>query len=208
MPHTDRVHQHARWPSGWSSGRSSYAWLLPFGDQQGMRRLVNSYQYALRELPGFDLVPLEWLHIVVQEVGFTDAVPPESIGDLLQAAQKHLQGTSPLQLTFHAAKVLSESLALPAEPAAAVPQLRSTLRQASASVVGSSMLPAEPAEIDTHVNLAMSTSEGPSAFASAVLSTAEAEPTVVDVPAVSLVRLNRDHSTNEWETVARVPFGG
>ena len=51
LPHADQVRNHARWRPGWHSGRTSYAWLLPFADQPGLRHLVNQYQYAMRDLP-------------------------------------------------------------------------------------------------------------------------------------------------------------
>ncbi len=74
MPHADQVRNYARWRPGWYAGRTSYAWLLSLGGQPGLRDLVNQYQYAMRDLPGFDPVPLEWMHILVQEVGFSDEV--------------------------------------------------------------------------------------------------------------------------------------
>ena len=208
MPHADQVRNHARWLEGWSSGRTSYAWLLPLADQPGLRQLVNQYQYALRDLPGFDLVPLEWMHILVQEVGFTDEVDESQIKSLLDTTRERLAGEAPLTLAFHRAVVLPESLALPAEPQSAVSELRTTLRETITTALPSATLPAEPQEIDKHVSLAYSTSEGPAVFAVATLGGTVVDPITAKVPSVSLVKLNRDHACSEWETVERVPFGG
>lgn len=206
MSHADQVRNHARWRSGWDPGRTSYAWLLPLGDQPGLRELANQYQYALRDLPGFDPVPLEWMHILLQEVGFTDEVPQARANTLLDAARTRLASTAPPRLTFQEGVVLPESLALPAEPGAALSDLRSTLREVTTEVIAESALPEEPEETDQHVSLAYSTADGPAVFAKAVLEGTEVAPTTVRVPAVSLVRLNRDHSSSEWETVDSVPF--
>ncbi|GAA3362267.1 2'-5' RNA ligase family protein [Saccharopolyspora gregorii] len=207
LPHADQVRNHARWRPGWHSGRTSYAWLLPFADQPGLRNLVNQYQYALRDLPGFDLVPLEWMHILVQEVGFTDEVPPERTDELVAAAGERLAGFNPLALAFHRAVVLPESLSLPAEPQTSLWDLRERLRAATADVLGAEQLPAEPEEVDRHISLAFSTTEGPAIFAVATLGGTDVDPTTAKSSAVSLVRLNRDHSCSEWETIAQVPLG-
>lgn len=207
MPHADQVRNHARWRPGWHSGRTSFAWLLPLADQSGLRRLVNQYQYALRELPGFDLVPLEWMHILVQEAGFTDEVSEDQVQPLIESARRRLESSAPLSLAFHRAMVLPESLALPAEPQSTLLDLRSTLRAATGDVVGEPSVPSEPEDTDQHVSLAYSTTDGPAIFAVATLGGTEVEPITAKVDSVSLVRLNRDHSCSEWEPLARVPFG-
>ncbi len=209
MQHADQVRNHTRRREGWHSGRTSYAWLLPLGDQPGLRHLVNQYQYALRDLPGFDPVPLEWMHVLVQDVGFTDEVPEAGTATLLDAARTRLAGTPPMPLTFQDAVVLPESLALPARPEAALDDLRSALRDVSTDAVAGETLPGEPEETDRHVSLAYPTADGPAVFAAAVLDATEVEAATVHVPSVSLVRLTRDHSSgSEWETIDRVEFGG
>lgn len=206
MPHAEQVRSHARWRPGWHSGRTSYAWLLPLADQPGLRQLVNEYQYALLDLPGFDLMPLEWMHILVQDVGFTDEVDEDNLDPLLDAARQRLASTAPLALAFHRAVVLPESLALPAEPQSALDELRAELRRASADVVGE--LPGEPDETDRHPALAYSSAEGTGVFAAATLGAAAVEPATVKIGSVALVRLSRDHSCTEWEVLAEVPLGG
>ena len=74
-------------------------------------------------------------------------------------------------------------------------------------VVGAEQLPGEPEEVDRHISLAFSTTEGPAIFAVATLSSTDVDPTTAKTGSVSLVRLSRDHSCSEWETVAQVPLG-
>ncbi|CAM00677.1 2'-5' RNA ligase superfamily protein [Saccharopolyspora erythraea NRRL 2338] len=207
MPHADQVRSHARWRPGWTSGRTSYAWLLGLADQPGLRRLVNEYQYALRDLPGFDLVPLEWMHILVQEAGFTDEVGDADLDRMVTAVGDRLAGSSPLTLAFHHAVVLPESLALPAEPQSSLHELRADVRGALTEVLGEEAVPAEPEDTDRHVSLAHSTTEGPAIFAVATLGATAVEPTTAKVGSLSLVRLSRDHSNSEWEVITDVSFG-
>jgi 2'-5' RNA ligase len=204
MPHADQVRSHARW----RSGHISVAWLVPLADHAGLRRLVNQYQYALRELPGFDLVPLEWMHILVQEVGFTDDIPRARMDALLDAARKRLAQAPPMTLAFHRAVVLPESLVLPAEPHSSLLELRSTIREASAEALPDVELPGEPEETDKHVTLAYSSSVGPAVFAVAALENTAVDPTTARIPSVSLVELSRDHFCGEWQTVGEAAFEG
>lgn len=206
MPHADQVRISSRWLPGWEPGRRGLAWLIPLSDQQGLRQLANGYQYALVDLPGFDLVPLEWMHMLVQDVGFEDVVGSDRVEPLAAAARERLSALSPLALSFHQGVVLPESLALPAEPQSALDELRAALRQASADVVGE--LPDEPDETDRHPALAYSSAEGTGVFAAATLGAAMVEPATAKVDSVHLVRLSRDHSCTEWETLTEVPLGG
>lgn len=206
MPHADQVRIRSRWQPGWEPGRRGLAWLIPLADQPGLRQLANGYQYALVDLPGFDLVPLEWMHVLVQDVGFEDEVGADKVEPLAAAARERLSGTAPLALTFHQGVVLPESLALPAEPQSALDELRAELRRASADVVGE--LPGEPDETDRHPALAYSSAEGTGVFAAATLGAAAVEPATVKIGSVALVRLSRDHSCTEWEVLAEVPLGG
>ncbi|MEY8040181.1 2'-5' RNA ligase family protein [Saccharopolyspora cebuensis] len=207
MPHADQVRNHARWRPGWHAGRTSYAWLLPFSDQPGLRTLVNNYQYALRELPGFDLVPLEWMHILVQEVGFTDEIDDAALDSLVAETRSRLARIAPFTLVFQRALVQPESLSLPAEPQTTVTELRSAVRGGAAAVLGEGGLPPVPEDVDRHVSLAHSTTEGPAIFAVATLSATEVDPATAKVGALSLVELNRDHSCPEWRPVTQVPLG-
>lgn len=207
MPHADQVRIRSRWLPGWQPGRRGLAWLIPVAGLPGLRQLANGYQYALVDLPGFDLVPLEWMHILVQDVGFEDELGADRVDPLAESARKHLASTDPLTLSFHQAVVLPESLALPAEPQSALDDLRATLRRASADVIGED-LPGEPDGTDRHPALAYSSAEGTGVFAAATVGAAMVEPATAKVGTVSLVRLSRDHSCTEWETLAEVPLGG
>lgn len=204
--HADQVRNHTRWLEGWSSGRSSFAWLLALADQPGLRNLVNQYQYALRDLPGFDPVPLEWMHILVQEVGFSDEITQPQLDALLDTTRTRLAGHGSLSLAFHRAVVLPESLALPAEPQSAITEIRAAVRDAAGSVLPG-RVPDEPLEIDKHVSLAYSNADGPAVFAVATLSGTVVDPITTKVPNLSLVKFNRDHACSEWETIARIPLG-
>ncbi|NYH79704.1 hypothetical protein FHR84_003042 [Actinopolyspora biskrensis] len=206
MPHADQVRKHAPWNRGLRSG-SSLAWLLPLGDRPELRKLANQYQYSLRDLPGFDPVPLEWMHILLQEVEDNEQAPAGRAEELLRAARERLSSFAPLSLSFHGGLVLSESLALPAEPQATLTDLRGRLREVTAEVLGSEP-PETPDEIDQHVSLAYATADGPAVFAKATLDATVADPVTLSVPAISLVELNREQACSEWNRIGEVELSG
>lgn len=174
--------------------------------QEPLTQLVNQYQYGLFDLPGFDPVPLEWLHLLLSEVGFSDEIDEEQINDLITEARAQLDQLAPVELSVGQAVVYPESIVLPAEPAAALTELRMTLRNTAARV-----LPQQPEELpeaDRHLHIAYSTAEGPAAFARARLAATPITPVSIVVDRVHLVRLNRDHASNEWEVLTELPLNG
>jgi hypothetical protein len=62
----------------WRVGRHLYTWHVTFEGQTDLHRLVRAYQARL-DLPGLDLVPVAWLHLTMQGVGFTDEVAGQDL---------------------------------------------------------------------------------------------------------------------------------
>jgi hypothetical protein len=54
-------------------------------DATGLRRLAADYQSHLVGTPGLDLVPLQWLHVTMQNVGLTDEVSDAEIQAVAKA---------------------------------------------------------------------------------------------------------------------------
>lgn len=77
------MRDHWWWRPGWEVGRSFYTWHVTFADQPGAHQLVEDYAPALKDLPMFDPIPLRWIHLTTQGIGFTDEVDQSDIA-LLQ----------------------------------------------------------------------------------------------------------------------------
>lgn len=59
--------------------------------------MVGGYRAGLAGLPGLDLVPVQWLHLTVQAIGFTDVVRGGDLDQIVGAvgrrcAQWHRYG--------------------------------------------------------------------------------------------------------------------
>jgi hypothetical protein len=81
----------------WRPGRRRYAWHVTFADIPSVGRLAARARARARlaGLPGLDLVPARWLHLTMQDVGFTDEVPDADLAAIVAAARRYLTGTPP-----------------------------------------------------------------------------------------------------------------
>jgi hypothetical protein len=67
-------------------------------------------------VPGLDLIPLEWLHLTMQGVGFTDEVSLNDARAIAEAVATRFANLAPLELTFHSPVIRPEAIALPPGP--------------------------------------------------------------------------------------------
>ena len=65
-----------------------------------LRRVVGGYQARLADLPGLDLVPVEWLHLTVQGIGFADEVGAGEVDRIVAAVRRRCAALAPLRVTL------------------------------------------------------------------------------------------------------------
>ncbi|WP_254711666.1 2'-5' RNA ligase family protein [Streptomyces sp. TRM64462] len=201
---TTSMADHWWWRPGWREGRTFYTWHITFRDAPDVHRLADTYRHALRDVPGLDLVPDQWLHLTMQGLGFTDEVPDKDVDTIIDAATAHLADIGAFDLTLHRPEVTPEAIrweAEPGEPAAAV---RNAVRTAIGDVWA--QVPERPDGFAPHVTIAYSNSDGPTHPVRKALDTVDAAPATARVHAVELIVLNRDQHMYQWETRARVPI--
>ncbi|MGB6163316.1 MAG: hypothetical protein WCF33_10685 [Pseudonocardiaceae bacterium] len=68
------MRDHWWWRPGWRVGRSFYTWHMTFDDQPAAHQLAADYAHMLKDLSTLDLIPVRWLHLTMQGIGFTDEV--------------------------------------------------------------------------------------------------------------------------------------
>jgi hypothetical protein len=81
---------------GRSPGRLQYHWHVLFRDQPGVHEIVEAGQRKLADVPGLDLVPLQWLHLTTLIVGFADETSDEQVAALVADARTRLAGLRPI----------------------------------------------------------------------------------------------------------------
>lgn len=145
MDELEPMRDHWWWRPGWRVGRSFFTWHVTFVGQPGACRLVAGYAPVLAELPVLDPVPIEWLHLTLQGVGFTDEVDRGDVDRIVAAARERCAGLKPFTITIGPAHVEPETIRAPARPLEPLAGLRRAIRAAIGDVWGPQNVP-EPAD--------------------------------------------------------------
>ncbi|RJQ74558.1 hypothetical protein D5S17_22470 [Pseudonocardiaceae bacterium YIM PH 21723] len=204
--HPGQMRNHWWWRPGWRYGRRLYTWMLTFEGQRQLHAQVNRYQRALQTLDGFDLTPLEWLHVTLQPVGFTDEVGDDRIRAIVDSAQDQLRDLGTLRLSFRPPSIGLETVSLPVQPSGALQQLNQSIRDTTLRALGQE--PGKPAEPRVpRLDVAYSHSTTFAAFAAATIADTGGEPVTAELSGATLVAMHRDHQMYEWTVVDSIKFG-
>jgi 2'-5' RNA ligase len=188
-------------------GRSFYTWHVTFDDQPAVHRLAADYVPVLNDLPTLDLIPVRWLHLTMQGIGFTDEVNRADIDAITDAARNRCAALAPFTIALGPAQVHPEALMLPVRPAEPVIQLRAAIRAAIADVWGPDNVPEDPHGFRPHVSLAYSNTAGPAEPIIQLLAARSVTVAEITVRRVALIDLNRDHRAYEWNDIATAELG-
>lgn len=203
----DTVRDHWWWRPGWRIGQRGYTWHLTFAGEPELHRVAREYQAALAPLPQVDPVPIEWLHLTMQNVGFTSDVPPDGLTEILDAVRPRLTALPPATLTFGRPIVLPEAVALEPEPAAPVHALRGAIRAGMADCWGTDNVPDPDQGFRAHLSVGYINRSGPAEPIVQAVHAVETEPAAITVNRASLIELHRDHRIYQWRVVEEVPLG-
>jgi 2'-5' RNA ligase len=161
----------------------------------------------LARLPMLDPVPVRWLHLTTQGIGFTDEVDRADVEAIVKAAQTRCARLTSFKATVGPPSVDSEAVKMDARPVKRLVDLRSNIRDAIADIWGRDRVP-EPAEgWRPHVSLSYSNAAGPAQPIADALAAHPPQSTEFTISAVSLIKLNRDRRMYEWDDVAAVRLG-
>lgn len=196
----DEVRDHWYLRPGWREDRSFYTWHLTFAGDPAVARLFCAYEAVVASMPGIAPVPLEWLHLTLQGVGFADRVEPGELRAITEAAESRLERFSPVDVTIGPAVVDPETVQLPVTPAEPLQRLRNTIRAAIADVWGPDAVPELPA-LNPHITLGYFTTPAPAAPLLARLAEAPAHTATATLASVSLITLTRSPHLYHWTPV-------
>lgn len=207
MNGSEPMRDHWWWRPGWRVGRSFYTWHITFAGQPGARRLVADHAPALARLPQLDPVPVQWLHLTLQGVGFADEVDRADLARIVVAARERCAELRPFTVTVGPAHVDPETVQMPARPREPLAGLRRTIRAAIGDVWGAEAVPEAEDGFRAHVSLAYANSAGPAEPVAEALRVKGDHTAEIAVDSVSLIDLNRDRAAYEWVDVATVALG-
>lgn len=206
-PHTEhatQLHNHWYWRPGHRSGRPFYTWHLTFDGQHDLHRLVTEYHQALRHLPGLDLVPIPWLHITMQGMGFVDEVSDTDRNAIIHAASQRLATIQAPTLTFHLVTIRPEAITLYPHPTEPVRAIRSEIRKAIADIWGANHVPENTDNYQPHLSIAYVNSHAESSRVADLLSAKNFDPVRLTLTYAYCIAIQRINHAYHWDTQAAV----
>jgi 2'-5' RNA ligase len=209
IEYVDELHDHWWWRPGWQAKRHFYACHFTFGDQPELQDLVAEYQEAVRAVAGLDPIPVQWLHLTMQGIGFVDEVGADQIARFAAVAAEKLARIPAPVVTFHQPVIRPEAIYLPAQPADDIQAVRLAVREAIAEALGESGLEntQQLARYRPHVSLAYSNTDQPAGPILKALSHADPSPATITLQHVDLLEYHRDRRMYEWTSAQPVAIG-
>ncbi|MEZ0075357.1 2'-5' RNA ligase family protein [Planotetraspora sp. GP83] len=203
----ERTRNHWWWRPGWRQGRSFYTWHFLVGEQPALREFAARLRPHLEEADVLDPIPFEWLHMTLQGVGFADEVSEDDITAIGTATASHVAELRPISVELGPVVADAEGVHLPVRPVQAVAAVRRGIRDGIAKVWGKDRVPEAEDRFYPHVSLAYANTSGsPLAPIRETLSQ-HAEIVPMTLTHVSLIDLNRDEGTYQWNVVMTPPLG-
>jgi 2'-5' RNA ligase len=203
----EELRDHWYWRPGWRPDRSFYTWQITFEDCPEIAEVQASYGDLLAELPGFTPVPLEWLHLTLQGVGFADRVPDADLSDIAAATRHRVSGFGAVPVTVGPARLDPESIQLPVRPIEPLQHLRDLTRAAIVDVWGDDAVPEFP-ELDPHITLAYSNSRWAAGTVASRLLEHPPHSTAFSVTTLTLLTLTRTHHLYHWTPNLTIALDG
>lgn len=129
-PEVERFRDHWTWRPEWTASRPRVLWYLTFVGAAELHDLSASYAEPLRKA-GTDVIPPQWLHLTVTDVGFADQLQEDALPAVRDAVRRGLSDEPPLELTLGPIRPLHGAVVLAAQPADRLRRLRQLVRQST-----------------------------------------------------------------------------
>lgn len=204
MPTCLRDHWH--WRPEWRCDRPRYWWYLTFATESPLHQVARRFQQHVSGIDSLDLVPLEWLHLTLQDVGFVHELAPGQASALRAAAADAVSDLPALRLALGPLRTMNSAVVLEAHPTDELVALRHRLRTALAAVRAPDV--PGPVEFHPHVSLAYVNRECDASDVLDPLRDVPMPTAHVSVGKVTLAAVTRRNRAYRWEPVAEVPLRG
>jgi 2'-5' RNA ligase len=124
---------HWTWRPDWTANRPRVLWYLTFGEDPAVSAATATTTRKLKNA-GSDVVPPQWLHLTLTDVGFADEIGEHSLRAAGTAIRDALKEMPPFQLNLGPVSVLPGAVVLAAQPVEPLHHLRTLVREANAGV--------------------------------------------------------------------------
>lgn len=132
------------------------------GEQGEVLDLVRQCQDKLAGIAGLDRVPVPWLHMTTQIVGFADEISDAEIAGMVAGAVRRLAKIAPVEVELGSIWFHSEAVMLGIRPPRALHPVREAIRASVAEALDVHQLTDAP-DWTPHISVAYSHQDGPAA---------------------------------------------
>lgn len=171
-----------------------YTWHLTFEHATALHRLAAAYQERLAASGGLNLVPLRWLHLTVQDVGYVDETPAALVDSVIEATAARVRDLRPFDVTFGEPVVVEESIVVLPSPAEPIHAVADAIRRGIAAAAGGDSAHDSVAPVPNfwpHVSLAYVNRAGPARPYIAALGTLKPPAATVRMTEAALIIQDR-----------------
>ena len=198
---------HWGWRPDWEVERPCLMWYLTFEDQPALADLAVRAHELLRPLETVDLIPVPWLHLTLDEVGFVDSLGADVVDGVVESVRAVLADWRSGPITLGPATAMEDAVVLAAVSPADLDELCGRLRTATSAVLDRD--PGyEPQVFWGHVSLAYSNRACDAASVMAPLAPLTGETLTVTVPRLTLAAVTRRERHYQWTVRASLPLEG
>jgi 2'-5' RNA ligase len=197
------LRDHWQWRPEWVVDRACLLWYLTFESQPDLSHQAEQVRARLRSVDKVDVVPLPWLHLTLDDVGFADEVAPDHVEQVVESARSAVAGWTPPPLTLGPLAPMDDSVVLEAGPVEELVGLRDRLRTATSGVLG----PDRDSPLDEfrpHVTLAYLNDTCEAEAVMAPLRSVTAAQVVVPEPRLTLAAVTRRDRHYQWTSCGQV----
>lgn len=205
-PLPESMSDHWWWRPGVRPGRRLLVWHILVDGQAEVHDLVRRCQDKLTGVDGLDVIPLEWLHLTTQIVGFDDEITDAEVKAMTTGVTERLAGLAPIAVELGKVWLHSEAVMLGIRPPRGLDPVRVAVRESVAAAVRAHQLGDEP-DWTPHISVAYSNADRPAA---PVIKALESRPgpRPLHVRQVHLVAQERVGHLYRWERRAVAGLDG
>ena len=196
---------HWGWRPDWQAERPCLMWYLTFEDQPELADLALRSHERLRPLGAVDLIPVPWLHLTLDEVGFVDAVGLEDVDRVVESVRAVIADWRSGPIRLGPVTTMEDAVVLAATSTADLDELCGRLRTATTAVLARDP-DYEPLPFWAHVSLAYTNQPCDAASVLAPLATLADQTLTVSVPRLTLAAVTRRDRHYQWSVRAALPL--
>lgn len=199
------LRDHWQWRPEWASDRPCLLWYLTFPHQAALWRLAERVHARVHGVRTVDVVPLQWLHLTLDDVGFVDELTPGQVEDVVESVHAAVEGWRVPPITLGPVTTMVGALVLRAAPEAELGQLRDRLRASTGAVLGHDAA-SGLGDFWPHVTLAYSNDACDRRTVMEPLGTVSSDQVVVAAPQLTLAAATRRNRHYQWTARSVIPL--